>query len=162
VPIEESFAILAADLALPPTTSDPNEIGTTFIYEPNFLFNATELRDNGGLVELEDSRITGVCTRTSSTLGSDIGGGVCHFTILADGISVNFGGFIEDLVEGAPDSTLAISGGTGFLSGITGEVALHPYDGNGDDFTGDIFSGAFTYEIMISGVLVFCDDNGGF
>jgi hypothetical protein len=178
VPFEESFVILSTDfLAIPPPTStDPHEIGTTFIYEPNSLFNATEFLDFGDFVEIEDLQITGVCTRTSSTPSSDFGGGVCQFTVLFDGTSVNFGGFIEDFVERELDSTLtisggtereldstlAISGGTGFAAGITGEVALHPYDEHGNDYTGDIFIGAFAYEIIVFGVLEFCFEDGLF
>jgi hypothetical protein len=90
------------------------------------------------------------------------GGGVCQFTIGEDGISITFGGFIKDLVPGGPPPTLVISGGSGELIGITGEVALLPLDGNGDDFTGDIFFDAFGYEAIFSAVLLVCEVIQGF
>jgi hypothetical protein len=157
VPFEETFLFLSADLAIPPASNDPNEIGTSFIYDPSPVFNATEFRDNGVPVELENSQISGVCTRTSSTLDGDVGGGNCQFTIVVDGSSVTFGGFIEDFVAGGPLPTLVISGGSAENTGITGEVALIPVDGNGDEFTGDIFFDAFGYQALLSGVILVCE-----
>jgi hypothetical protein len=157
VPFEESFLFLSADLAIPPTTTDPNEIGTNFIYKPSPIYNVTEFRDNGEPVTLDDSLITGVCTRTSSTLDSDVGGGNCQFTIQVDGSSVTFGGFIEDFVVGSPPPTLVITGAAGENTGITGEVVLVPVDGNGDDFVGDIFFDAFGYQAFVSGLILECE-----
>jgi hypothetical protein len=162
VSFEESFLFLSADLAIPPTSSDPNEIGTTFIYEPNPIFNTTEFRDNGDSVVLENSQITGVCTRTLEPVGGVGGGGVCQYTIQVDGSSVTFGGFIEDYVLGNPPPTLVISGGSGENTGITGEVALLPLDGVGDEFTGDIFFDAFGYEAFVSGIVLVCEVIEGF
>jgi hypothetical protein len=152
VSFQEQFLFLSADLAIPPTSSDPNEIGTTFIYEPSPLFNATD-----SSVEIEDSQVTGVCTRTLSTLDSDTGGGVCQFTIYADGSYITFGGFVEDYVVGNPPPNLVISGGSGFNTGITGDVALLPLDANGDAFTGDFFFDAFGYEAFTSGIMLVCE-----
>jgi hypothetical protein len=149
-------------LAIPPTTTDPLELGTTFIYEPSPTFNATEFIDNGATVELEGEQITGVCTRTLSTLDSDTGGGVCQFTLQMDGGSVTFGGFIEDYVEGDVPPTLVISGGSGEQVGITGEVALLPLDVNGDVFTGDVFFDAFGYQAFAFGLVLVCDVVEGF
>jgi hypothetical protein len=91
VAFEESFLFLSASLAIPPTTIDPNEIGTTFVYEPSPVFNTTEFRDNSASVELENQQITGVCTRTLEAVGSVGGGGVCQFVIEVEGSSVTFG-----------------------------------------------------------------------
>jgi hypothetical protein len=157
VAFEESFLFLSADLAIPPTSSDPNEIGTTFIYEPSPLFNDTEFTLNGASVELVDSQVTGVCTRTLSTVDSDSGGGVCQFTIFAEGSYITFGGFVEDYVAGSTPPTLVISGGSSFNTGITGEVALLPLDANGDAFTGDFFFDAFGYQAFTSGVMLVCE-----
>jgi hypothetical protein len=156
---EVSFLFLSADLAIHPPTTDPDEIGTTFFYESSPIFNTEGFRDHYLFVKLEDSQITGVCTRTLEPVGGvgGGGGGVCQFTVQVDGISLTFGGFIADYVAGEPDPTLVISGGSGEITGITGEVALIPFDGNGDDFTGDIFFDAFGYEAIISGVTVVCE-----
>jgi hypothetical protein len=158
VPFEETFLFLSADLAIPPTTADPNEIGTNFIYDPSPIYNETEFSDNVfNAVELESSQITGVCTRTSSTLDGDVGGGDCQFVIVVDGSSVTFGGFIEDNVAGGSPQALVISGGSAENTGITGEVALIPVDGNGDEFTGDIFFDAFGYQATLSGIMLVCE-----
>jgi hypothetical protein len=157
VGIEQEFLFLSADLAIPPTGSDPNEIGTTFIYVPSPLFNVTD-----SSVEIENSQVTGVCTRTLSTLDGDTGGGVCQFTIHDDGSSFTFGGFIEDYVAGSPPPSLVISGGSSELTGITGQVALLPLDFNGDAFTGDIFFDAFGYQAALSGIILVCDVVEGF
>jgi hypothetical protein len=55
-----------------------------------------------------------------------------------------------------------ISGGSGENTGITGEVALLPLDGNGEDFTGDIFFDAFGYEAFVSGIILVCEVIQGF
>jgi hypothetical protein len=157
VTFQETFLFFSADLAIPPTSSDPNEVGTTFIYEPSPLFNGTEFVLNGASVELEDSQVTGVCTRTSSTLDGDIGGGVCQFTIYADGSYITLGGFVEDYVLGVPPPTLVITGGSGFNTGLTGEVALLPLDVNGDAFTGDFYFDAFGYQAFVSGIMIVCE-----
>jgi hypothetical protein len=162
VAFEESILFLSADLAIPPPTAGPNEIGTTFIYKPSPVFNITDFRDNGSFVELENSQITGVCTRTLEPVGGVGGGGVCQFTIQVEDASFTFGGFIEDLVAGEPDPTLVISGGSGEITGITGEVALLPLDENGDDFTGDIFLDAFGYEATVSAFVLVCEVIDGF
>jgi hypothetical protein len=117
---DTDFLFLSANLAIPPTTTDPLELGTTFIYEPSPTFNASDFIEDGVTVELDGEQITGVCTRTLSTLDSDTGGGVCQFTLQMEGSSVTFGGFIEDYVVGDTPPTLVISGGSGSLTGITG------------------------------------------
>jgi hypothetical protein len=152
VPILESFLFMSADLAIPPTSSDPEEIGTTFIYEPSPLFVSTD-----SSVEIPNSRVTGVCTRTLSTLDSDVGGGNCQFTVHADGSSITFGGFVEDYVIGSPPPTLVISGGSNVNTGIRGEVSLLPLDGTGAPFTGDFFFDAFGYEVVVTGIILVCE-----
>jgi hypothetical protein len=161
VAFEESFLFLSADLAIPPSTNDSKEIGTTFIYEPSPVFDDNEFITNGTPVQQEDSQLTGVCTRTSSTLDGDVGGGNCQFDIEVDGSSITFGGFIEDYVAGTPPPTLVITGGSGDNTGIKGEVALLPLDGNGDEFTGDIFFDAFGYQASISGIILVCEMTDG-
>jgi hypothetical protein len=163
VAFEEEFLFLSADLAIPPTTNNTGEIGTTFIYEPSPLFNAIDFRENGASVELEGSQITGVCTRTLEPFGGEGGAGVCQFTIhLGGGDSVTFGGFIEDYVIGSPLPALVITGGTGQSIGTTGEVLLLPVDGFGNEFTGDIFFEAFGYQAFVNGLILVCEVIEGF
>jgi hypothetical protein len=152
VPILESFLFMSASLAIPPTSSDPNEIGTTFIYEPSPLFDATD-----SSVEIPNSRVTGVCTRTLEPVGGVGGGGNCQFTVLQDGSSVTFSGFAEDYVLGSPPPTLVISGGSNVNTGITGEVSLLPLDGTGAPFTGDFFFDAFGYQVVVTGLILVCE-----
>jgi hypothetical protein len=163
VAFQEEFLFLSADLAIPPSSTDPNEIGTTFIYEPSPLFNDTEFTQNGASVEIPGSQVTGVCTRTLEPLNGVGGGGICQFTIiLSEGSSITFGGFIEDFVAGNAPPTLVISGGSNIDTGITGEVALLPLDGNGDAFTGDIFFDAFGYQAFVSAMILVCEVIDGF
>jgi hypothetical protein len=157
VAFQEEFQFRSANLAIPPSTNDPNEIGTTFIYAPSPVFSANDTN-----VELEDQRISGVCTRTLEPFGGDGGGGVCQFTIQLGGSSVTFGGFIEDYVLGNSPPTLSITGGSGENIGTTGEVALLPLDGTGAAFTGDIFFDATVYQAFVFGFVLICDVIEGF
>jgi hypothetical protein len=152
VPILETFLFRSADLAIPPSSDDPNEIGTTFFYEPSSLFVSTD-----SSVEIPNSRVTGVCTRTLSALDSAVGGGSCQFAVEMDGSSITFGGFVEDLVLGGPPSTLVISGGSNANTGINGEVSLLPVDGTGAPFTGDFFFDASGYQVVITGSILVCE-----
>jgi hypothetical protein len=157
VAFQEEFLFLSADLAIPPTTTDPNEIGTSFIYAPSPLFNATEFTQSGASVEIPGSQVTGACTRTLEPLDGVGGGGVCQFTIDEGDSATTFSGFVRDYVAGNAPPTLVITGGSGFNTGITGEVALLPLDGNGDPFTGDIFFDAFGYQATASAMILVCE-----
>jgi hypothetical protein len=152
VPILESFLFMSADLALSPSTGDPAEIGTTFIYEPAPLFASTD-----SSAEIPNSRVTGVCTRTLSTIDSAVGGGACQFTVDMDGSSITFGGFVEDYVLGGSPSALVISGGSNVNTGIRGEVSLLPVDGTGAPFTGDFFFDASGYQVVVTGFILVCE-----
>jgi hypothetical protein len=72
---------LSAGFGYPPTTIDPNEIGTTLLYEPSPVFNPTEFRDNAHLSSFLKIRKSRECTRTLEAVGSVGGGGVCQFVI---------------------------------------------------------------------------------
>jgi hypothetical protein len=118
-------------IMLPPNATIPvasgsatTQIGTTFIYNDALLdLNATVL--NGAFV-------TGYCHRIQALVGTTTadlqeGTGYCHFTwTITDsaGIVVTFNGAGEvvDRIGG----TLAITGGTGALQGVGGEVEILP------------------------------------
>lgn len=154
---QESFLFLSADLAIPPVGDDTNEVGTVFIYEPQPLFNATEFAMNNDSVEIENSSITGTCTRTLSATDTEGGGGVCDFSLNSDGAQIILSGFIEDYVAGVEPPTLVITGGNDFNTGIRGTVTILPLDENGQAFEGDIFFDAFGYQAVLDGVMLVCD-----
>jgi hypothetical protein len=117
------------------------ELGTVYIYSDPLADQAIET--------LESSFVAGHCVRTQMRImqGTTFiaGGGYCHFTYtLFDGVqSVTFTaeGEVFDFFGGK----LAVSGGTGYFTGVAGFIKLTPVlVGQGGEFTesdAEFFSG---------------------
>ena len=98
------------------------DFGTVYIYSDPLADQAIEV--------LESSFVSGHCVRTQMRInqGTDFiaGGGYCHFTYtLFDGVdSVTFTaeGEVFDFFGGK----LAVSGGTGYFTGVAGFLTLSP------------------------------------
>lgn len=132
--------------------ADPNDqdFGTVYIYSDPLADQAIE--------QLDGSFVSGHCVRTQMriTQGTDFvaGGGYCHFTYtIFDGVqSVTFtaDGEVFDFFGGK----LAVSGGTGYLTGVAGFISLSPVlveqggeftPSDADFFSGPAASNAFGY-----------------
>lgn len=154
----EFFGFPSADLAIPPVGSDTNLAGTVFLYQPGSLFNTTEfILNNNTDVEIPNSAVSGVCTRTQAVEADIPGGGICTFNLMANGSSITLSGFLSDFVADAEAPTLVITGGTDVNIGLRGEVAFLPIDENGNAFEGDVFFDAFGYFLSLTGVQLVCD-----
>jgi hypothetical protein len=115
------------------------------------------MMNNNTDVEIPETAISGVCTRTETMSVDVVGGGICTFNLMASGSSITLSGFLSDFVEGGAPPTLVITGGTDFNTGLRGEVSFLPIDENGDAFTGDVFFDAFGYFLTLSGLQLVCD-----
>jgi hypothetical protein len=151
VPLEEDLALFqfpaiqtsASSRAVVIDYSIPNEqdFGTVYVYNDPLA--------NQALETLEDSFVSGHCVRTQmrDNQGDDfiVGGGYCHFTYtLFDGVQpVTFAaeGEVLDFFGGK----LAVSGGTGYFTGVAGFISLSPVivtqDGTFITVDDDFFSG---------------------
>lgn len=117
------------------------DFGTVYIYSDPLADQALE--------QLESSVVSGHCVRTQmrENQGTDffVGDGHCHFTYtLFDGVqTVTFTaeGEVFDFFGGK----LAVSGGTGYFTGVAGFISLSPVLlAQGGEFTSsdaDFFSG---------------------
>jgi hypothetical protein len=86
--------------------------------------------------------LDGVCTRTFPDFDGAGGDGLCHF-VLTDpetGDQLLFGGKLDSIT---PGGALAVTGGSGSVSGVFGDIYIHvEVDGGNDvlDFSQDFFA----------------------
>lgn len=148
VTFNETFAMGGPTLFLAPDTTptnagDPTLPGTVFIFE---RVNILEL---DGVTPINGTVVSGTCTRT--TVGTD-GGGVCHLVFVdEDGFSINVNGDLQSPLGGP----LAITGGTGGMVGVVGEVDLFPIFETDTQF-GDIFLDPIRFEVLLDLGLIVC------
>lgn len=150
ISFNETFGMTSADLFLAPDTTisdpgNPSYPGTVFLFEREFLLGP------GGVTSNNGTTVSGSCTRTES--GNDgNGAGLCNFIFVDDeGFSVNVNG----LLVGPLGGKLAITGGTGGLVGVVGEMDFLPiYEAS--NTIGDIFLDPIRYEVMAELGLIVC------
>jgi hypothetical protein len=150
VTFNETFGMSSADLFLAPDTTikepgNPMYPGTVFLFEREFLLQ------QDGSTSINGTVVSGTCTRTEG--GEDVSGaGLCSFVFVDDeGYSVNVNG----LLVGPLGGKLAITGGTGGMLGVVGEMDFMPiYE---DSTTmGDVFLDPIRYDVMAHLGLVVC------
>lgn len=147
VAFNETFSIPGPTAFVPisETEQDPSLPGTVFITE---LVNLLEL---DGETPIVGSTVSASCTRT--TIG-DLGGGICQFVFIDDeGYTISVDGYLAGPLGGP----LAITGGTGELVGVFGQMDFFPiFDESDPDATGDIFLDAIRYEIIADVGAIVC------
>lgn len=150
VAFNETFGMSSADLFLAPDTTvqdpgNPSYPGTVFLFEREYLLGPDGVSSNNG------TTVSGSCTRTES--GNDgNGAGLCTFIFVDDeGFSINVNG----LLVGPLGGKLAITGGTGGLVGVVGEMDFLPIYEDGKTI-GDIFLDPIRYEVMAELGLIVC------
>jgi hypothetical protein len=126
------------------------DFGTVYIYSDPLADQATEI--------LDSSFVSGHCVRTQMRInqGTDFiaGGGYCHFAYTVfDGVqSATF--TVEGEVFDSFGGKLAVSGGTGYFTGVEGFISLSPVllqqggeftPSDADFFSGPVNSNAFGY-----------------
>lgn len=146
VSFNETFAIPSASLFLAPDTSI-TEPGTPSLPGTLFIFERESVLDDGSPVN--GTTVSGTCTRTES---ADGGAGVCNFIFVDDeGYTLNVNG----LLMGYYGSELAVTGGTGGMVGVIGQMDLVPvFESDSDD--NDIFLDALQYDVMSNVGLIVC------
>jgi hypothetical protein len=146
VTLNETFALPRASRFLAPDTSptnmgNPTLIGTVFIWE------GQQVLELDGITPVDGTIVSGTCTRT---VMDDHGMGSCQLIFVDDEeYSVNVNG----LLSGPAGSLMAITGGTGGMVGVIGEMDFFPvFEGD----VGDIFLNVTQYEVSADLGLVVC------
>lgn len=148
VTFNETFSIPGATLFLAPDTSvadpgNPDLPGTVFIFE------VVDVLEINGVTPIQGTTLSGTCTRTD--VDPDGGGGICQFVFLdEEGYSITVEGFLPGPLGGP----LAVTGGTGDMVGVNGEMDFFPiFDA---DEEGDIFIDAIRYEVIADLGIIVC------
>jgi hypothetical protein len=148
VTLNETFTVPRASRFLAPDTTpvdmgDPTLIGTVFIWENQQIF------EPNGEVPIIGTRVSGTCTRTTE---DDEGMGSCQLVFVDDDeYTINVGG----VLTGPFGSSLSITGGTGGMVGVIGEMDFFPIYNLGE-FDGDIFINITRYEVEADLGLIVC------
>jgi hypothetical protein len=120
---------------------NPALIGTAFIWE------SQQILEFDGVTPIAGKTVSGSCTRT---IVSSDGMGSCQLIFVDDEeYTVNVNG----LLTGPMGSIMAITGGTGGMVGVIGEMDFFPLF---DDGFGDIFLNVTLYEVVADLGLIVC------
>jgi hypothetical protein len=150
VSFNETFVVPVAALYLAPDTTE-SEPGNPDLPGTLFIFERTNILEPDGVTPIAGTRVSGTCTRT--TVGSD-GGGTCNLVFIDDEeFTINVAGFLA----GPFGSSLAISGGTGGMVGVIGEMDIFPIYSNGTSIDGDVFLDPLRYEVIADLGLIVCE-----
>jgi hypothetical protein len=122
-----------------------------------YYFDNTLNRPDGS--QIEDVTLSGVCTRIRQTEpnGTSLGGGTCSWVIhhASGNWSMASSGYLETTGVKDYGGTMAVTGGTGEMVSVMGEMDVWPMDINGMLETGDIFEGSYGYYVnAIYGLLI--------
>jgi hypothetical protein len=148
VTFNETFSVTGATLFLAPDTS-VTEQGTPSLPGTVFIFERVDVLEIDGVTPIDGTTVSGTCTRTD--IDPEGGGGICQLVFIDDeGYSITVDGFLPGPL-GAP---LAVTGGTGDMIGVSGEMDFFPiFEGNAE---GDIFLDAIRYEIIADLGIIVC------
>jgi hypothetical protein len=109
--------------------------------------------------QIEDVTLSGVCTRTrkADPNGTAIGGGVCNWVIYhaSGNWSMSASGSLESATAGRNAGSMAVTGGSGEMVSVMGEMDVWPIDINGMLELGDVFNSSYAYYVnAIYGLLI--------
>lgn len=124
-----------------------------------FFFQEAITRPDGE--DVEDVILSGVCTRTQApgTLGTD-GAGTCEL-VCADtsgAWSLATQGYLHNALVTETAGDLVVTGGSGQMTSVVGEMTIQPFDEAGMLWTGDIFVGPTGYMVEAAYGLIICPD----
>ena len=145
--LNETFSIPRAARFLAPDTT-PTNMGTPSIIGTVFIWENQQVLEVDGLTPIVGTTVSGSCIRTSTSIE---GMGTCLLVFKDDDeYTIN----IEGLLQGPLGSQLGITGGTGGLVGVIGEMDFLPlYEHPG---VGDVFLNATRYEVHADLGLIVC------
>ena len=149
----ETFVVPAANLFMAPDTNSTFG-GTPELPGTLFIFETSNILEPDGTTPIRGTTVTGTCTRTSFTNATTgTGGGMCQFTFVDDDdFTINVGGYLMNPF-GSP---LAISGGTGGMVGVIGQMDFFPVYPAGTTIDGDVFLDPERYEVIADLGLIVC------
>jgi hypothetical protein len=137
------------------TVSDTNGSG---VIGERYFFDHDLNRTDG--TQVPDVKLTGMCTRTRKAGESGTAGaGTCNWVVYHESgnWSMSLSGMLESAAVKGYGGAMAVTGGTGEMVSIMGEMDVWPIDINGMLAIGDIFNspGVYAYYVTaIYGILI--------
>lgn len=122
-----------------------------------YFFDNTLNRPDG--TQVEGVALSGVCTRTrlADANATTVGGGICSWVIAhsSGNWSMAASGILETAAVKEFGGSMAVTGGTGEMVSVMGEMDVWPMDINGMLEMGDIFDTSYGYYVnAIYGLLI--------
>ncbi|GKY95702.1 hypothetical protein MPSEU_000531000 [Mayamaea pseudoterrestris] len=156
VTFNESFYFEAAPVQLGAGgANDLSAVGSQFIFSQNIF------TPNGTLIE--DTLLSGICTRTSAKgfLGTS-GAGVCQFNFVDvhGNYTIAAQGNLDTMPSQTSAGNLVVTGGSGSMVSVVGEMTVVPVDETGMFTTADIFTGIYAYFIQAAFGVIICPKTG--
>jgi hypothetical protein len=135
---------------------DPKAIGSQFIFSQN-LFTPTG-------TPIQETHLSGVCTRTAvpgtGILGKS-GAGTCSFNLVDTfgNYTVGVQGYLDTVPQQMSAGSLLVTGGSGSMVSVVGEMNVIPVNSQGHFDTSDIFTGIYAYFIQAAFGVIVCPRN---
>jgi hypothetical protein len=150
VAFNETFVVPGPTLFLAPDTT-PADRGTPTLPGTVFITERVNLLELDGVTPIIGSTVSGSCTRT--TIGEE-GGGICQYVFIDDeGYTISVNGYLPGPLGGP----MAITGGTGELLGVFGQMDFFPvFSDTVANATGDIFLDVIEYEVIADMGVIVC------
>jgi len=152
VTFNETFIFNASTVNDPVGDSSDN-VGSRFFFEEQIM-------DKDGHT-VPDVVLSGVCTRTKGIglIGID-GAGTCEFvwTDLQGRWSITAQGYLESASRLDTSGKLAVTGGSGYMISIVGEMNILPFGSNGELWEFDPFEGPTGYKADAAYGLIICPE----
>ena len=143
--LNETFSVPRAARFFAPDTT-PTNMGTPSIIGTVFIWENQQVLEIDGITPIVGTTVSGSCIRTSTSI---TGMGTCQL-VFDDQFTINVAG----LLEGPLGNQLAITGGSGGLVGVIGEMDFLPlYEHPG---VGDVFLNSTRYEVHADLGLIVC------
>ena len=131
-------------------SSDASEVGSQFLFAQNIYTPTGKM--------INDTLLSGICTRTSPTglLGTS-GAGACQFNFVDvhGNYTISAQGHLDTVASQQSAGNLVVTGGSGHMVSVVGEMKVVPVDTDGLFTTADIFTGIYAYYVeAVFGVII--------
>jgi hypothetical protein len=128
-----------------------SQVGSQFIFSQNIYTPTGQV--------IDDTLLSGMCTRTSPTgvLGNS-GAGDCQFNFVDTNgnYTISVQGHLDTVEALVTAGNLVVTGGSGSMVSVVGEMSVVPVDEGGAFSAADLFTGIFAYFIQASFGVIVC------
>ncbi|GAX10073.1 hypothetical protein FisN_2Lh341 [Fistulifera solaris] len=151
VVMNETFSVPRALSYVAPDTTSPENMGDPVLAGTVFLWRNQQVFEADGSVPIAGTTVSGTCTRTNQDGENSMGS--CQFVFVDDD---DYTITVDGALTGPYGSSLGITGGTGGMVGVVGQMDFFPVHEEDDDAAGDIFINVTRYEIEADLGLIIC------